>query len=330
MSDMHIPPPDELDGSKNTFADPVAGTYGTITFHENTAIKRFTNIKIFYKELFYLSLFRRYKISQIITASSKDMTITMQRYDGSLVDLMHITNYEERLYLAGKIIRQILPVVHSLHSHGVAHKDITIANIFYNFDENSMGLYEFYLGDFSLMSVFNDTNYHTARCPKFPNLINLYSDSDIGATIQQTDLWMFGVTIWEFISKDRVVEHLSHGTFLDYKAVFMNAGISQYITDDIYQVLCALLRYNANERETTLSVEPIYKVCKRKPDGGSVEYTGILSRLLKWNIHPDFAVELCENAMSDSVSTATLLSRKSEDCLPIIDALSSCLTSHCS
>lgn len=295
------------------------GTYGTITFQGNTAIKQFSNPKVFYKELFFLSLFKRYKIAQIIDASFIDMTITMERYDGSLIHLIGKTSYEERLYLAGKIIRQILPVIHSLHSHGVAHKDITTANIFYQ--QNATSLFEFYLGDFSLMSAFNETNYHKVRIREFPDLINLYSDPDTRATIQQTDLWMFGVTLWEFVSKDRFIGRLTPGDFLDYKQVFYDEGVSHYITTDVYKVLCDLLQYNACKRETTSPKRVEYT----KVEYAKVEYAKVLEHLQKYGVQESFANHLCKNALYDSVDRLVFDNQERSNCINILTALSTLL-----
>lgn len=301
------------------------GTYGTIVFHGNTAIKTFTSVRVFYKELFYLSLLRRYGVSKILSASAPDLTITMEKYDGSLVNLMSLLGYESRLYLAGKIIRQILPVINNIHSHGIAHKDISVANIFFRQDFDSMGVYEFYLGDFSLSSVFNEVNYHKQRHPQAPHLINLYSDPDIRATMQQTDIWMFGVAIWEFISKDRFVVSFTNGLFLDYRKVFANDGVSHYITEDIYTALCRMLKYNAAERDTMCITMPIYQhiplTTPEEWEGDSklTIYPHIRPKLVENGVDPELAAIVCDNAMCDI--SHDIYRYNHVDVTPIIDTL---------
>lgn len=218
------------------FGRPVVkeGAYGTITFDREFAYKRFdkSDENIFYREVFYLSLFSKLKISQIVDAGN--LVIKMKKYDGSIDDLIRKLPQKERINLADQIYKQILPTVKFMHSRGVSHRDITTGNIFYTIVGKR---YEFYLADFSLATVFDkEKPWSCGTCMR--------TDPDKSASIFQTDLWMFGVTLYEFISGRKNVENMQNSIargddFFD---------ISIEVPGDLYYFISKCLNYLGKDR----------------------------------------------------------------------------------
>lgn len=227
------------------------GAYGVVTFDEEYAYKRFdeSDIHVFYREVFYLSLFKGLKISQIERCSR--LQIVMKKYDGSLEDLMYRTTQMERAKIADEICSQLIPTLQEIHARGVKHRDITPANVFYNFRDNT---YDFYLADFSLATVL-DTNkpWNCATCMR--------TDPDSNAWGRETDMWMFGVMIFEFITgrKNRyfVDSALSDGEkFLDFRKI-----MPFRISDKLYNFLCNSLNFSGGDRVVGEITNPL-----KKPD----------------------------------------------------------------
>ncbi len=242
------------------------GTFATVSIQNDVAIKSFKDtisIDVWYRELFYLSLFQQTRISKILEADSKSFTITMSKYDGDLVDLACKLNHIERIALSDKIIDDILPVINLLHSRGVSHRDIKAPNIFYRQIDDD---YEFFLGDFSKTTI-KDTKklYDTS----------LYSDPCQECDNRQTDLWMFGIVIWNFITRsasshysDLMMEyHAPESPYLDFRIVY-----PYIISDKLYNHLSNLLLYDGTKRLTSEITNPVFPdtltklVNKKLPD----------------------------------------------------------------
>lgn len=171
------------------------GSYGIVYFTNDYAIKKFKKdaIHAFYVELFYLSILRKnFNVCKIVDIDFQNKTITMNKYEGNLQDLALVLNFEKRISLSHELIKQIHPVINILHSRGINHSDITPRNIFYLKTNEE---YNFFLGDFSRTSVRNEEKTYSKN---FGNNF-LYIDPDKSSTNVETDLWCFGITIYQFI-----------------------------------------------------------------------------------------------------------------------------------
>lgn len=191
-----------------------SGSYGYVEFDNDYAYKGFddSNDYVFFREFVYLSLLSELKISKITGIKPEDFTIIMKRYKGTILDLAKKLSLDERLAMAVEIYRQVRPTIDAIHTLGLAHRDITIENIFY---DTLNGKYEFYLADFSTMTMFvHDKVWKTD--------IYLYYDPDPESNNRENDLWIFGTTLFQFILGVKVVGeqklkdgHLDFGAYTD-------------------------------------------------------------------------------------------------------------------
>lgn len=268
------------------------GSYGIVSFEGDLAIKKFKHddTLAFMVELFYLSFFKGCKgFCEIIDANVKEKTITMKRYDGSLSDLKIKLNRKERCVIAEKILNDILPAIDYLHNHGINHADIKCDNVFYS---KMDGKYQFVLGDFSLTSVRNDRKTYGSL--GFCDC--LYADPDSNANKRQTDLWFFGITLWEFITGDYKAcipcENLMYQEDTSYLDIEFNFDFVK-LTPRLRYHLKSLLKLNASDRE----IAPITKSFFGNNDE---DYYGIVPKLTSIGIDMKTAMNIFENVMCNS------------------------------
>lgn len=239
------------------------GSYGIVYFNDKYAIKKFKNggIHAFYVELFYLSILQNYSnICKIVDINFQEKTITMDKYEGNLHDLALILNEEDRINISKRLIHQIYPILNILHSRGINHSDITPRNIFYKKLNEE---YQFFLGDFSRASVNNREKTY------FPENFGenfIYIDPDQDSTNIDSDLWCFGVTLYQFISNN------FENTILDINKI-----------NDIYlyNSLKQFLNKTGRERKAIVISNPFFDLNNRNQTYyvRNMENTGLSSKI---------------------------------------------------
>lgn len=255
------------------------GSYGTVSLVDNYAVKNFnvrnsklskeeeyrSNFKYFSRELCYLSFFTGVPyFCQLVDYDIKEMTITMERYDGPLSKYIDIFNYTKRNFLAKTIIKQIDTALTFLHERGISHNDVSCGNILcnVNFDKNTI---ECYLADFSTTSIETKFRAHALK-----DLI--YYDPDSSATNKESDIWALGATIIHFLSGSnrastfrRDSSEMKDRGYIDYRICFPNMKIEAFT----YNTLKHLLKYKAKERphvETEINLKA--KIIEKKKQCG--------------------------------------------------------------
>jgi len=180
------------------------GTYGNVTCQEGEdfVIKTFTEGNeydyIFYKELFCLSLFKDTKgICQIIDYDMEKKQIKMKKYDMDLAKLMLTISFVKRLALVDDIISQVLTSLRELHSRGITHSDLTLRNIFCNYDAENNKV-DCFLGDFSISCIISPYMQGIGN-NDYPNNLENFNIKRNEQT--KFDIWCLWVAMYAFLFK---------------------------------------------------------------------------------------------------------------------------------
>lgn len=149
------------------------GGHGKIYELNNMRVEKiYQNMSIFFTELFVLSLCQEVDhFCQIRDASFKlnNYKIVMDRYNSDLHHLMVTLPNAKRVDLVDSITNQLCEALKYLHSHGIAHNDIHLSNIFCNYDSDNNTV-KCYLGDFGLSTIYSSGSvymYHKTCKDKF-------------------------------------------------------------------------------------------------------------------------------------------------------------------
>lgn len=222
-----------------------SGTYGNVVVSKKSskhAVKTFkkTDFKFFVRELWNLSLVKDVPhFCQLVSYDIDLCNFTMQRYETNLHDLSGVLSYDRRYSLTDDIVEQIDAAVSFLHSRKIAHNDISLSNIFCNYQKSTNKI-ECFLGDFSLSSINDDFKSHTEG--EF-----LYCDRDPSATNMESDVWSFGVSIFDFLTKLNKwsdVEVSQKSQHLDFLKMFPQNKIKSYT----YKSMCSFLKLKGKDR----------------------------------------------------------------------------------
>ena len=123
---------------------------------DDLCIKEFTNPDAHSIEITYLNIVRGIPNFCQMTDYDRDyLTITMVRYQYSLTALMKKLPPQVRYRLVDSMIDQLFTALKFLRAHFVAHNDLTLDNIYCNYDGTHL---ECYIGDFG-MATINDGNH---------------------------------------------------------------------------------------------------------------------------------------------------------------------------
>jgi len=223
------------------------GTYGKVVSSSESdkhAVKNFekADFKFFIRELWCLSLVKDIpNFCQLISYDIRKIEFTMFKYETTLFDLMNELNYSERVLLTDDIIEQSDKAVSFLHERGIAHNDISLSNIFCNYNRSTNKL-DCFLGDFSLTSINDDYKSHDKK-------EYLYHDRDLDATNMESDVWALGISVFYFLSKIikwKDIPPLSSlkADFIDYREIYPDQMIQVYT----YEVLCKFLKFKGQDR----------------------------------------------------------------------------------
>lgn len=234
------------------------GSYGSVFVSqkcEKHAVKLFENkdFRFYVRELWFLSLLKDVpNFCQLVSYEMDKLEFTMIRYDTNLHSLANELTYYDRYKITDSIIYQMNDALSFLHNRGISHNDISMSNIFCNYDKHKRDI-KCYLGDFSLTSVNDDYKSHD-------NPTYLYFDIDPEATNMESDVWSLGITIFYFLSKcilwDDISFVLEEQDFIDYHSLYPDFKIANFT----YDTLCDFLNFKGINRPRA---DTIYNIASK-------------------------------------------------------------------
>lgn len=218
----------------------IISTYGTVNLKRNEAEKVFNDEDDFKRECFFLNYCKNFpNICRIKNFDSKSKKIVMKRYNCDLLDLSEKLELHERIHLSQFILEKMLKVIQNLHYNGIIHCDIKMENIFCDYEEIEKNLkrIDFHLGDFSISRFEEcniDYNYNGYMNPPEYNK----------KITKQTDIWMLGATIINFITKKTILYENNEIGYFDFEKCFPEI----HFPKDLTEVLKKLLMFNPQKR----------------------------------------------------------------------------------
>ena len=181
------------------------GVYGSVKVdpvYKNKCIKTFENTKTFFKELFYLSLFKNQdRFCQIISYNAEKLEIKMRKYDMTLYELSFKLPFHKRIEIVDTIICQLLEGLSQMHAMGIVHYDLHSKNIFCNYNKKTEEV-QCYIGDFSVSCVFID---------KKNNKNNIREE----LIDEKYDIWYLGLTMYSFLIKNYFDKNVENNGYLN-------------------------------------------------------------------------------------------------------------------
>lgn len=269
------------------------GSYGEITAgNNNTVIKKFNMRYIYYRELFYLSLFKGCpNICQIVDYDHLEKRIMMTRYSYDLLILCEMLPKKVRIELANTIIEQVLIGLQQLHNKGIIHGDLVISNVFCNYEDNIL---KCYLGDFSLSCIhnFNRKDINFCHPPE---------------TIKTTkfDIWSLGVLICNFLSCDYICPVYEQKYSFLYPFYYNN----EYFEETTMKYIEKFLKFSEKERLGFKIVDKtLYdlRIFREKMNQMSID-NNVVDILINHFAYYDGVDQLYKNSLIDKLNSINMM-----------------------
>lgn len=165
------------------------GTFGTVTKHGNTAVKKFKKLSSLVQEVFITSYISRSpQIIKLMGCDFKEMTMTTQLWKCSLADAIG----SRRMTLDGKvsIMKDLLVGVAIVHGLFVVHADLRSSNILVNSTYDRAVIV-----DFGLSSTNNCAKVHQTTDNYQPQTPSSYNGHD---------MYGLAVSLLEMFSGNRI------------------------------------------------------------------------------------------------------------------------------